>query len=83
MLEKKKKILEIKEQLEDSNQSEDTLVKLLQSLTDMDITFQALKETDIGRHVNRLRKHSSSEVKRLVKQVVRVVQKGNKVYFKY
>ncbi|XP_024025610.1 probable mediator of RNA polymerase II transcription subunit 26c [Morus notabilis] len=66
-----KKILEIKEQLEDSDQSEDTLVELLQSLVDMDITFQALKETDIGRHVNRLRKHSSSEVKRLVKQVVR------------
>ncbi|XP_024028872.1 probable mediator of RNA polymerase II transcription subunit 26c [Morus notabilis] len=66
-----KKILEIKEQLEDSDQSEDTLVELLQSLADMDITFQALKETDIGRHVNRLRKHPSSEVKRLVKQVVR------------
>ncbi|EXB65550.1 hypothetical protein L484_025815 [Morus notabilis] len=43
-----KKILEIKEQLEDSDQ-----------------------ETDIGRLVNRLRQHSSSEVKRLVKQVLR------------
>ncbi|GMN33321.1 hypothetical protein TIFTF001_004102 [Ficus carica] len=66
-----KKILEIKEQLEDSDQSEETLVELLQSLADMDITFQALKETDIGRHVNRLRKHSSNEVKRFVKQLVR------------
>ncbi|POO02925.1 IIS transcription factor [Trema orientale] len=26
------------------------------------------RETDIGRHVNQLRKHSSSEVRRLVKQ---------------
>ncbi|XP_019199841.1 PREDICTED: probable mediator of RNA polymerase II transcription subunit 26c isoform X2 [Ipomoea nil] len=65
------KILEIKEQLEDPEQSEDSVVELLQSLADMDITFQALKETDIGRHVNRLRKHPSNEVRRLVKQLVR------------
>ncbi|XP_030479281.1 probable mediator of RNA polymerase II transcription subunit 26c [Cannabis sativa] len=32
-------------------QSKDSLVGLLQGLADMDITFQALKETDIGRHV--------------------------------
>ncbi|KAK8612110.1 hypothetical protein V6N13_092229 [Hibiscus sabdariffa] len=66
-----KSVLEIKEHLELPNQSEDTLVDLLQSLADMDITFQALKETDIGRHVNKLRKHSSNDVKRLVKQLVR------------
>ncbi|KAH6765406.1 hypothetical protein C2S52_016389 [Perilla frutescens var. hirtella] len=65
------KILSIKEQLEDPHQSEDAVVELLQNLADMDITFQALKETDIGRHVNRLRKHSSNEVRRLVKQLVR------------
>ncbi|KAK4417358.1 putative mediator of RNA polymerase II transcription subunitc [Sesamum alatum] len=65
------KILSIKEQLEDPQQSEDAVVELLQSLADMDITFQALKETDIGRHVNRLRKHPSNEVRRLVKQLVR------------
>lgn len=66
-----KKILEIKLQLEDPNQSEDSLVELLQNLADMDVTFQALEETDIGRHVNRLRKHSSNEVRRLVKLLVR------------
>ncbi|XP_068484401.1 probable mediator of RNA polymerase II transcription subunit 26c isoform X1 [Phaseolus vulgaris] len=66
-----KKILEIKEQLEEPDQSEDSLVELLQSLADMDITFQALKETDIGRHVNRLRKHPSNDVRRLVKLLVR------------
>ncbi|KAI3451041.1 hypothetical protein Pfo_007706 [Paulownia fortunei] len=65
------KILSIKEQLEDPHQSEDAVVELLQNLSDMDITFQALKETDIGRHVNRLRKHPSNEVRRLVKQLVR------------
>ncbi|KAK6125738.1 hypothetical protein DH2020_040512 [Rehmannia glutinosa] len=65
------KILSIKEQLEDPDQSEDAVVELLQTLSDMDITFQALKETDIGRHVNRLRKHPSNEVRRLVKQLVR------------
>ncbi|KAL2342953.1 hypothetical protein Fmac_004238 [Flemingia macrophylla] len=66
-----KKILEIKELLEDPHQSEDSLVELLQNLADMDITFQALEETDIGRHVNRLRKHSSNDVRRLVKLLVR------------
>ncbi|KAK4382458.1 putative mediator of RNA polymerase II transcription subunitc [Sesamum angolense] len=65
------KILNIKEQLEDPQQSEDAVVELLQTLADMDITFLALKETDIGRHVNRLRKHPSNEVRRLVKQLVR------------
>ncbi|GER47555.1 transcription elongation factor family protein [Striga asiatica] len=65
------KILSIKEQLEDPLQSEDDVVQLLQNLADMEITFQALKETDIGRHVNRLRKHPSNEVRVLVKQLVR------------
>ncbi|XP_012075305.1 probable mediator of RNA polymerase II transcription subunit 26c isoform X2 [Jatropha curcas] len=66
-----KKILEIKQSIEDPDQSEDSLIDLLQSLADMDITFRALKETDIGRHVNRLRKHSSNDVRKLVKQLVR------------
>ncbi|KAJ8424504.1 hypothetical protein Cgig2_017737 [Carnegiea gigantea] len=51
--------------------SEESLLDLLQTLADMDITFKALKETDIGRYVNRLRKHPSSEVRRLVKLLVR------------
>ncbi|KAI3824426.1 hypothetical protein L1987_05885 [Smallanthus sonchifolius] len=65
------KILGIKEQLEDPHQTEDSVVELLQTLADMDLTFKGLKETDIGRHVNRLRKHPSSEVRSLVKQLVR------------
>lgn len=64
------KILRIKEQLEDPGQTEDSLVELLESLAEMDITFKALKETDIGRHVNRLRKNPSNDVRRLVKQLV-------------
>ncbi|KAI4365501.1 hypothetical protein MLD38_021481 [Melastoma candidum] len=66
-----KSVLEIKAQLEDQDQPEDSLVELLQTLADMDITFQALQETDIGRHVNRFRKHSSNEVRQLVKHLVR------------
>ncbi|CAL9190707.1 probable mediator of RNA polymerase II transcription subunit 26c isoform X2 [Musa acuminata AAA Group] len=69
--EEQSKILDIKRFLDDPDQSEDSLVRLLQNLADMDITFRALKETDIGRHVNGLRKHPSSEVRRLVKQLVR------------
>ncbi|KAK1323854.1 putative mediator of RNA polymerase II transcription subunit 26c [Acorus calamus] len=65
------RIVAIKDQIEDPDQSEEGLCDLLQSLADMEITFKALKETDIGRHVNRLRKHPSSEVRRLVKLLVR------------
>ncbi|CAI9758297.1 unnamed protein product [Fraxinus pennsylvanica] len=65
------KILRFKEQLEEPNQTEEYVVELLQNLADMDITFQALKETDIGRYVNGLRKYPSNEVRRLVKQLVR------------
>ncbi|XP_057973678.1 probable mediator of RNA polymerase II transcription subunit 26c [Malania oleifera] len=66
-----RKILAIKQHLNDPDKSDNTLVDLLLSLADMEITFSALKETDIGRHVNRLRKHSSNEVRRLVKHLVR------------
>ncbi|KAL8199579.1 hypothetical protein R6Q57_013147 [Mikania cordata] len=65
------KVLSIKEQLEDPNMTDDDVVELLQTLADMDLTFTALKETDVGRHVNKFRKHPSNEVRRLVKQLVR------------
>ncbi|KAL4582987.1 hypothetical protein LXL04_007551 [Taraxacum kok-saghyz] len=65
------KILRIKEQLEDPHQTDDAVVDLLQTLADMNLTFTGLKETDIGRHVNQLRKHPSNEVRGLVKQLVR------------
>ncbi|KAJ4908602.1 putative mediator of RNA polymerase II transcription subunit 26c [Raphanus sativus] len=66
-----KSVLEIKERLEDPDLSEEDLVELLQNLDDMEITFQALQETDIGRHVNKVRKHQSNEVRRLAKQLVK------------
>uniref|UniRef100_A0A0D9XPG3 TFIIS N-terminal domain-containing protein n=1 Tax=Leersia perrieri TaxID=77586 RepID=A0A0D9XPG3_9ORYZ len=65
------KILAIKDFLEDQDQSEEDLLSLLQNLADMDITYKALQETDIGRHVNGLRKHPSGEVRLLVKQLIR------------
>ncbi|CAN6567781.1 unnamed protein product [Malus baccata var. baccata] len=66
-----KKILDIKKQLEDPYQPEDTLVELLQTLADMEISVQELKEADIGKHVSQLRKqHPSDVVRRLAKQIV-------------
>jgi hypothetical protein len=65
------KILRIKDELEDPNQSDDAVVELLQTLADMDITFKGLQETDIGRHVNQLRKHEFEDVRILVKHLVR------------
>ncbi|KAF3788673.1 putative mediator of RNA polymerase II transcription subunit 26c [Nymphaea thermarum] len=51
--------------------SDESLVELLERLADMDVTFKALKDSDVGRHVNILRKHSSGEVRRLAKLLVR------------
>jgi len=65
------KILAIRDFLEDPDQSEEELVSLLQNLADMDMTYKALQETDIGRHVNGLRKHPSGNVRQLVKLLVR------------
>ncbi|KAL6641838.1 hypothetical protein ACP70R_020019 [Stipagrostis hirtigluma subsp. patula] len=65
------KILAIRDFLEDPDQPDDEMVSLLQNLADMDITYKALQETDIGRHVNGLRKHPSGEVRQLVKLLVR------------
>ncbi|KAJ6820931.1 putative mediator of RNA polymerase II transcription subunit 26c [Iris pallida] len=66
-----RRVLAIKNSLEDPDQSGDEIAGLLQKLADMDITLKALKETDIGRHVNKMRKHPSNEVRRLVKILVR------------
>uniref|UniRef100_M1C881 TFIIS N-terminal domain-containing protein n=1 Tax=Solanum tuberosum TaxID=4113 RepID=M1C881_SOLTU len=65
------KILRIKNHFEIPNQSENCLVDQLRSLAEMDINFKVLETTDIGRHVNKLRKHSSNEVRRLVKLLIR------------
>ncbi|KAM1426988.1 hypothetical protein ACFX11_019356 [Malus domestica] len=66
-----KNILDIKKHLEDPYQSEDTLVELLQSLADMEISVQELKEADIGKRVSQLRKqHPSDVVRRLAKQII-------------
>ncbi|KAL6592030.1 hypothetical protein ACP70R_049616 [Stipagrostis hirtigluma subsp. patula] len=57
--------------LEDPDQPEAELLTLLQTLKDMDVTYKILQETDIGRHVNFLRKHPSAQVRELVKQLIR------------
>ncbi|CDP19914.1 unnamed protein product [Coffea canephora] len=66
------KIVKVRELLEDPDQSEESVVELLQTLVDMDITFTALQETDIGRVVSGFRKqHPSNEVRKLAKLLVR------------
>ncbi|XP_057795446.1 probable mediator of RNA polymerase II transcription subunit 26c isoform X2 [Salvia miltiorrhiza] len=66
-----RKILQIKNLLDDHSQNEKSMIELLQRLLDMNTTFTTLKETEIGKHVTKLRKHSSNEVRRLVKVLVR------------
>lgn len=47
------------------------MLESLQSLFNMHISVEALKETDIGRQVNGLRKHSSADIRKLVKELIR------------
>lgn len=64
------RILELKERLEDPKQSENSIVELLQTLADMDITYPVLHDTKLGKCVNKYRKHHSKAVKELVKLLV-------------
>ncbi|MCO5559020.1 hypothetical protein L7F22_012611 [Adiantum nelumboides] len=54
-----------------ANQSEDGLFRSLRALEDVDITVDILKATDIGREVNKFRKHPSVPIQNLAKQLVR------------
>ncbi|KAG6432530.1 hypothetical protein SASPL_104109 [Salvia splendens] len=57
--------------VEKKDENERYLIEMLQRLLEMNTSFITLKNTEIGRHVAKLRKHSSSEVRRLVKIVIR------------
>ena len=66
-----KKILDIKKRLGNPKESGDSLVELLENLADMNLTYQELDETKIGRPVNRLSRRSSNEkVRILAEQLV-------------
>lgn len=67
----KRDVLDIKETLQDSYQSEREIYNLLRRLELMHLTFNVLKDTEIGKVVNSLRKHSSTRVVALAKQLVR------------
>ncbi|KAH7289050.1 hypothetical protein KP509_31G055300 [Ceratopteris richardii] len=54
-----------------ANQNENDLLRSLRVLEHLDINVGILKATDIGREVNKFRKHSSVHVRNLVKQLVR------------
>ncbi|KAH7301826.1 hypothetical protein KP509_23G045200 [Ceratopteris richardii] len=54
-----------------TSQTEDELLSSLHTLERLDISVEILKATDIGREVNKFRKHSSASVRNLVKQLVR------------
>ncbi|KAJ6798204.1 putative mediator of RNA polymerase II transcription subunit 26c [Iris pallida] len=66
-----REILSIMDSLEEPNQSDEEILRLLQKLLFTDVTFEALKQTHIGRHVYKMREHRSCEVRELVKILVR------------
>ena len=66
-----KKILDIKKRLGNPKESGDSSVELLENLADMNLTYQELYETKIGRPVNRLSRRSSNEkIRILAEQLV-------------
>lgn len=66
----KKMLLSIKDSLEEPNQSDEEIFRLLQELVFTDVTGKALQQTGIGRYVYKMRKHRSTEVRVLVKTLV-------------
>jgi hypothetical protein len=57
--------------LDDDDEEEEQLLGLLRTLQDMQISVEALKETEIGKEVNGLRKHSSKRICSLAKLLVK------------
>jgi hypothetical protein len=57
--------------LDDDEEEEEQLLGLLRTLQDMQISVEALKETEIGKEVNGLRKHSSKRICSLAKLLVK------------
>lgn len=66
-----KEVNTIKELLMESEQSEINIIESLEKLESLRINVEALKATEIGRQVNNLRKHSSKEVRTIVRRLVR------------
>lgn len=66
------KVSMIKDKIMDSsNQSDDEILQSLKALDDLHIDVKILKATDVGRAVNKFRKHSSVSIRNLSKQLVR------------
>lgn len=66
----KKEVIRIKDTILDSYQSEREIFDSLQRLRLMQLPFDVLKETEIGKPVKRLHKHSSGRVRSLAKELV-------------
>lgn len=64
-------VCNIKETLDDSMKSDGAVLLGLQKLESLQISVDVLKETEIGKHVNTLRKHSCKEIRLLAKGLVR------------
>lgn len=67
----KRDVFEIKDTLLDSYKSEREIFNSLERLELMQLSFDVLKETEIGKVANSLRKHSSARIRALVKKLVR------------
>ncbi|KAH7415290.1 hypothetical protein KP509_14G036300 [Ceratopteris richardii] len=66
----KRDVFEIKDMLLDSYKSEHEVFNSLKRLEYMQLSFDILKETEIGKTVNGLRKHSSGRIRALVKKLI-------------
>lgn len=64
-------VLRVKDILAYSSQDESAILTALRTLEDMHISVEALKQTEIGKEVNALRKHPSKRVRSLAKDLVR------------
>eukprot|EP00249_Psilotum_nudum_P020586 c27770_g1_i4 orf=173-1462(-) len=66
----KRSVTSIKEVLQDPYQSEKEILDSLERLNLMQLSVDVLKDTEIGRAVNSLRKHTSKRVQSMARQLV-------------
>ncbi|KAH7677259.1 Transcription factor IIS N-terminal protein [Dioscorea alata] len=65
-----REVLRIKEVLCNKDESDSVLFESLRRLELMGLSVEALKETEIGRAVNGLRKHNSKQIRHLVRTLI-------------
>ncbi|EFJ36459.1 hypothetical protein SELMODRAFT_404483 [Selaginella moellendorffii] len=66
-----KEVFKIKKELVDLDKNDDDILELLVRLTDLNLSIETLKATEIGKPVNNLRRHGCDQIKSAARKLIR------------